>query len=312
MAAWDHAASSGGKGEALAAAATSASQLFTFTENANTADQTYHNPRVFLDLHIGARRAGRIVIELFADVVPRTAENFRCLCTGERGLGKNTQKLLHFKNTLFHRVIKGFMMQGGDFSAMNGTGGESIYGGKFEDENLDVLQHNSAGIVSMANSGRNTNGSQFFITFRKTEHLDGKHVVVGRVVEGMQLVHAIEKCETDGNDRPIEPIVVARSGELELVQVEVEESESDEEAAAAPGAAAAGSGTGDAVDAAAYDDAEARRVVSDEEDARPSKRHKKESSSRKKSSKSSKKKSKKSSSKKKKKKSKNSSSSDSS
>ena len=93
MAAWDHAASSGGKGEALAAAATSASQLFTFTENANTADQTYHNPRVFLDLHIGARRAGRIVIELFADVVPRTAENFRCLCTGERGLGQRTGTL---------------------------------------------------------------------------------------------------------------------------------------------------------------------------------------------------------------------------
>ena len=105
MAAWDHAASSGGKGEALAAAATSASQLFTFAENANTADTTYHNPRVFLDLHIGARRAGRIVIELFADVVPRTAENFRCLCTGERGLGKNTQKLLHFKNTLFVRRL---------------------------------------------------------------------------------------------------------------------------------------------------------------------------------------------------------------
>ena len=140
--------------------------------------------------------------------------------------------------------------------------------------------------------------------------IDGKHVVVGRVVEGMQLVHAIEKCETDGNDRPIEPIVVARSGELELVQVEVEESESDEEAAAA-GAAAAGGGGGDAVDVAAYDDAEARRVVSDDEDARPSKRHKKESSSRKKRSKSSKKKSKKSSSKKKKK-SKKSSSSDSS
>ena len=199
--------------------------------------------------------------------------------------------------------------QGGDFQNMNGTGGESIYGGKFEDENFTMM-HNGAGVLSMANAGKNTNGSQFFLTFRKTEHLDGKHVVVGRVVEGMQLVHAIEKCETDGNDRPIEPIVVARSGELELVQVEVEESESDEEAAAAPGAAAAG-GSGDAVDAAAYDDAEALRVVSDEEDARPSKRHKKESSSRKKSSKSSKKKSKKSSSKKKKK-SKKSSSSDSS
>ena len=265
-----------------------------------------------MEISIGGVPKGRVTLRLYDEMAPKTVKNFKALCTGECGLGATTKKPLHYKGCPVHRVIPGFMIQGGDFSNKNGTGGESIYGGKFEDENLDVLQHNSAGIVSMANSGRNTNGSQFFITFRKTEHLDGKHVVVGRVVEGMQLVHAIEKCETDGNDRPIEPIVVARSGELELVQVEVEESESDEEAAAAPGAAAAGSGGDAAVDAAAYDDAEARRVVSDEEDARPSKRHKKESSSsRKKSSKSSKKK-KKSSSKKKSKKSKKSSSSDSS
>jgi len=276
-----------------------------------TPPDTTTTVKTYMDVAIDGEAAGRIEFGLYGKQTPRTAENFRCLCTGEKGLGRDSGKALHFRNTVFHRVIKGFMMQGGDFSAMNGTGGESIYGGKFEDENLDVLQHNSAGIVSMANSGRNTNGRQVFVTSRKTEHLGGKHVVVGRVVEGMQLVHAIEKCETDGNDRPIEPIVVARSGELELVQVEVEESESDEEAAAAAGAAAAGSGGDAAVDAAAYDDAEARRVVSDEEDARPSKRHKKESSSRKKSSKSSKKKSKKSSSKKKKK-SKKSSSSDSS
>ena len=133
MAAWDHAASSGGKGEALAAAATSASQLFTFAENANTADTTYHNPRVFLDLHIGARRAGRIVIELFADVVPRTAENFRALCTGEKGAGASGRPL-HFKGSTFHRVIPHFMCQGGDFTRGNGTGGESIYGSKFADE----------------------------------------------------------------------------------------------------------------------------------------------------------------------------------
>ncbi|KAL1530573.1 hypothetical protein AB1Y20_001474 [Prymnesium parvum] len=220
------------------AAAKSATQLFTFKENANTADASYHNPRVFLDLQIGAKRAGRLVIELFADVVPKTAENFRCLCTGERGVGKVTQKALHYKNTLFHRVIKGFMMQGGDFSNMNGTGGESIYGGKFEDENFTMM-HNGAGVLSMANAGKNTNGSQFFITFRKAEHLDEKHVVFGRVVEGMQLVKQIEDVETGAGDRPIEPIIIAKCGEMELVKMEVEETESEgedapEEAAAAP------------------------------------------------------------------------------
>ncbi|KAL3902607.1 MAG: hypothetical protein SGPRY_011997, partial [Prymnesium sp.] len=242
---------------ALDAAAKNATQLFSFKENANTVDESYHNPRVFLDLQIGAKRAGRLVIELFADVVPKTAENFRCLCTGERGLGKSTQKALHFKNTLFtlsphrgpqtkrlslalyvrqHRVIKGFMMQGGDFQNMNGTGGESIYGGKFEDENFKMM-HNGAevsasmpvvsGVLSMANAGKNTNGSQFFITFRKTDHLDEKHVVFGRVVEGMQLVKQIEEVETGEGDRPIEPIIIARCGEMELVEVEVEETESE-------------------------------------------------------------------------------------
>ena len=135
-------------GSALGAAARSASQLFTFKANANTVDEDSYNPRVFFDIQIGGRRAGRLVIELFADVVPKTAENFRCLCTGERGAGKVTGKALHFKNTLFHRVIKGFMAQGGDFSNMNGTGGESIYGGKFEDENFTMM-HNAAGECHM-------------------------------------------------------------------------------------------------------------------------------------------------------------------
>ena len=143
------------------AAAKSATQLFTFKENANTVDEETEpvNPRVFLDIQIGMRKAGRLVLELFADVVPKTAENFRCLCTGERGVGRVSGKALHFKNTIFHRVIKGFMMQGGDFANNNGTGGESIYGGKFEDENLD-MRHTSAGLLSMANAGKNTNGSQ--------------------------------------------------------------------------------------------------------------------------------------------------------
>ena len=212
---------------ALDAAAKSASQLFSYAENSNTADDSYHNPRVFLDLQIGGRRAGRLVIELFADVVPKTAENFRCLCTGECGLGLKTGKGLNYRNSIFHRVIKGFMMQGGDFQNLNGTGGESIYGGKFEDENFTLL-HNGAGVLSMANAGKNTNGSQFFLTFRKTEHLDGKHVVFGRVVEGMELVHEVEQVETGDQDRPLDPIIIAKCGELERVAIEVSETDDDD------------------------------------------------------------------------------------
>jgi len=257
-------------GDALKAAPKSASQLFSFAENANTADDS-HNPRCFMDLQIGGRRAGRLVFELFADVVPKTAENFRCLCTGERGLGLKTNKALSFKNTIFHRAIKGFMMQGGDFQNMNGTGGESIYGGKFEDENF-VMMHNSGGILSMANAGKNTNGSQFFITFKKAEHLDGKHVVFGRVVEGLSLVHAIEQAETGDNDRPLEPIIVARCGELELVKVEVEETESEGEADAdeAPPAAATSS-----TEQVAADDAQGDSKRSGDEDGDEARHHKK-------------------------------------
>ena len=148
----------------MQAAPKTAAGLFTFAENAGTANQEYRNPRVFFDLNVGGRRLGRLVMELFADVVPRTAENFRCLCTGERGVGQKTGKALHFRGTIFHRVIKGFMAQGGDFQSGNGTGGESVYGGKFEDENF-VMMHNGPGVLSMANAGKNTNGSQFFITF---------------------------------------------------------------------------------------------------------------------------------------------------
>merc|ERR1712137_958552 len=166
------------------------------------------NPRVFLDISIGDKEIGRVVFELFADVVPKTAENFRVLCSGERA-----DEGLTYKGSTFHRVIKGFMIQGGDFTNGNGTGGESIYGTKFNDENF-VSTHTEAGLLSMANSGPNTNGSQFFITSGPTPHLDGKHVVFGRVTKGMDIVEKIENLETGSDDKPAEDVVVSDCGEI--------------------------------------------------------------------------------------------------
>ena len=148
------------------------------------------NPKVALDVTIGGEPAGTITVELFADVVPKTAENFRALCTGEKGLGKSG-KPLSYAGSPFHRIIPGFMIQGGDFTRGNGTGGESIYGEKFADENFK-LKHTGPGTLSMANAGPNTNGSQFFITVVATPHLDGKHVVFGKVVDGMDVVKKLE------------------------------------------------------------------------------------------------------------------------
>mmetsp|Transcript_27314 Transcript_27314/g.75974 ORF Transcript_27314/g.75974 Transcript_27314/m.75974 type:complete len:350 (-) Transcript_27314:210-1259(-) len=168
-------------------------------------------PRAFLAIAIGDAPPARMVFALFADSTPKTAENFRQLCTGEHSGSTARGKPFHYKGSLLHRMIPGLMVQGGDFENANGTGGESIYGRRFADENFRD-KHTRRGFLAMANDGPNTNGSNFFVLFEAAEHLDRRHVIFGELVEGCEVLDALEKLPTNAECRPLTDCVIADCG----------------------------------------------------------------------------------------------------
>lgn len=176
--------------------------------------QNPENPKVYFDISIDSGAAEWIVFELFDDAVPKTAENFRALCTGEKGEGESGMPL-HYEGSGFHRIIPDFMCQGGDFTRGNGTGGESIYGAKFADESFagKAGQHPGPGVLSMANAGPNTNGSQFFICTVPTPWLNGRHVVFGQVIEGYDVVRKMEAVGSRSGATSV-PVIIVGSGEV--------------------------------------------------------------------------------------------------
>lgn len=196
--------------------------IFAFSYNKRVEEKPEEEPeithRVFLDVDIDDQRLGRIIIGLYGQVVPKTVENFRALCTGEKGKSSNGIKL-HYKGTAFHRIISGFVIQGGDIVHQDGSGYESIYGGTFPDENFKI-KHSHAGVVAMVNSGPDSNGSQFFITTVKASWLDGEHVVFGKVLEGMDTVFAIEGGAGTYSGKPRKKVVISDTGEIPRSQWE--------------------------------------------------------------------------------------------
>ncbi|KAH8921234.1 hypothetical protein BT69DRAFT_1221801 [Atractiella rhizophila] len=175
------------------------------------------NPRVFLDFQCEGELFGRVVFELFVNEVPKTCENFRALCTGEKGVSPKSNVPLHYKGCSLHKVIPGFMVQVPDFTRQNGTGGESIYGSQFADENLS-RKLDAEGLLCMANKGPNTNASQFFITLRPCPHLDGINVVFGKVISGYDAILKISNVDVSASSVPLKKVYISHCGELERRQ----------------------------------------------------------------------------------------------